>query len=251
MTDNLAADLRCLLQDQPAIAGLGGLDLTRIHTDAEALAAGLASLVPDPLARAQVQALAERVFAKAPPREAALDDLRATAERDIATGGMAPTLLFAHGFHGVLAYRLSRALWLDGQEPLALAVKTLFARILSIDIAPQARLGRRIWLDHGHGTVIGSTAELGDDVCLWHGVTLGSNLTDRGDRRHPRIGARVVIGANATILGGIEIGADAVIAAGAVVTRAVAPGETVAGPRAAQIVRRADGFRGFARPEGS
>ena len=100
---------------------------------------------------------------------------------------MAPTLLFAHGFHGVLAYRLSRALWLDGREPLALAVKTLFARILSIDIAPRARLGRWIWLDHGHGTVIGSTAELGDDVCLWHGVTLGSNLTDRGTGGTPEL----------------------------------------------------------------
>jgi serine O-acetyltransferase len=251
MPDDLATDLRHLLHDQPAVARLCGLDPATIHSDADALGSALAALVPDPAARAEVRRLATRVFAQAAPSEAALDDLRATAERDIGTGGMAPTLLHAHGFHGVLAYRLSRALWLDGQAPLAFATKTLFARILSIDIVPQARLGRRIWLDHGHGTVIGATAELGDDVCLWHGVTLGSNLSDRGDRRHPRIGDRVVIGANATILGGIEIGADAVIAAGAVVTRPVAPGETVVGPRASAIARRPDGFRGFARPEGS
>ena len=251
MTDNLAADLRRLLQDQPAVARLVGLDPATVHTDAEALAAALAGLVPDLAARAEVRLLATRVFAGDTPRQAALDDLRAAAERDIGTGGRAPTLLYAHGFHGLLAHRLSRALWLEGQVPLAIAIKTLFARILSIDIAPQAKLGQRIWLDHGHGTVIGATAELGDDVCLWHGVTLGSNLSDRGDRRHPRVGARVVIGAHATILGGIEIGEDAVIAAGAVVTRPVGSGETVAGPRAAPIARRADGFRGFARPEES
>jgi len=250
MPNNLASDLRRLLHDQPAVARLAGLEPDAIKTDSDALAAALAGLVPDPLARAEVKALVTRVFAAEAPRKAALDDLRATAERDIGTGGMAPTLILAHGFHGLLAYRLSRALWLDGQPAVAFAVKTLFARLLSIDIAPQALLGRRIWLDHGHGTVIGATAELGDDVCLWHGVTLGSNLTDRGERRHPRIGPRVVIGANATIIGGIEIGADAVIAAGAVVTRPVGPGETVVGPRATPMAKRADSFRGFAPPKG-
>jgi serine O-acetyltransferase len=250
MSDDIATDLRRLLREQPALARLGALDPAAIQTEACALAATLAGLVPDLQARAEVLAMGTRVFSQDGPREAALEDLQATAERDVGTGGMAPTLLFAHGFHGLLAYRLSRALWLDGQPSLAFGIKALFARLLSIDIAPQATLGRRTWLDHGHGTVIGATAELGDDVCLWHGVTLGSNLSDRGERRHPRIGARVVIGANATILGGIEIGADAVIAAGAVVTRPVGPGETVAGPRAAPIVKRPDGFRGFTRPEG-
>lgn len=246
----LVPTLRQLLRGQPALARVSGLEPATLHTEAEALSAVLGGLIPDNGVRAEVVDIARQVFGKnEAARTAALDDLRATSERDIGTGGMAPTLLFAHGYHGLLAYRLARALWLDGQPDLAQGIKTVFARLLSIDIAPQAQLGARIWLDHGHGVVIGSTAELGDDVCLWHGVTLGSNLSDRGERRHPRIGARVVIGANATILGGIDIGADAIIAAGAVVTRPVAPGETVAGPRATAIQKRADGFRGFAAPK--
>ncbi len=97
-----------------------------------------------------------------------------------------------------------------------------------VEIHPGATLGRRVVIDHGMGVVIGETAEVGDDVHMYHGVTLGGN-SPRPEKRHPTVGDRVVIGANATLLGDITIGDDARVGAGAVLTEDVPPGVTVTG----------------------
>lgn len=154
------------------------------------------------------------------------------------------------GFHILLAHRVANRLWLAGNRPLALAVKSS-ASHLGADIHPGARFGRSIFLDHGVGLVVGETAAVEDDVSLWHGVTLGSTLMESGDR-HPKIHRGAVIGAGATILGNIDIGEGAIIAAGSVVLRSVPPFTVQAG-NPAQLkpgYRHPFGYRAF-RQDGS
>ena len=174
----------------------------------------------------------------------ALEDLAATAARDLSTDP-ARVLLFAAGYQGLLSYRASRALFLSGRDTAAAAVKAILGRQLSVDIAPEADIGRRVWLDHGLGVVIGRTAIIEDDVSIWHGVTLGSNFVSMGDRRHPLICKGAVLGGHSIILGGIDIGENAVVAAGAIVTRSVPAGKTVYGPKATIRDRKPGSFSGF------
>ena len=184
----LIDDTAHLFQQEPALAALYGFAPQEVGTEAELLAAVLAGLVPDPTARNKVRDLANEAFADDPDALSfALDDLCATAERDLSTD-KARVLLFAPGFQGLLSYRVSRGLLCSGRDAAAAAVKALLGRQLSVDIAPEAQIGRRVWLDHGLGVVIGRTAIIEDDVSIWHGVTLGSNFVSMGDRRHPLIG---------------------------------------------------------------
>lgn len=132
------------------------------------------------------------------------------------------------GFHAVVFHRLSNWLWRHGFIVVARWVSN-FARILTlIEIHPAANIGRRLFIDHGAGVVIGETAEIGDDVTLYQGVTLGGTTVSRG-KRHPTLENGVIVGAGAKILGGFTVGAGARVGANAVVLHAVAPGEAVAG----------------------
>lgn len=140
---------------------------------------------------------------------------------------MLGTWMGGRGFHMLTAHRVAHGLWGRGEHALAMAMKTA-AAALGADIHPAARFGQGIFLDHGIGLVVGETAVVEDDVCLWHGVTLGSTLMQSGER-HPRIRRGAVLGAGATILGNIEVGEGAVIAAGSVVLSSVPPHTTVAG----------------------
>jgi serine O-acetyltransferase len=132
------------------------------------------------------------------------------------------------GFQALQLYRINHALWTDGQERFAVLMQNWGALGYAVDIHPQARIGSSVFLDHGIGVVIGSTAVVEDEANIWHGVTLGSTLTQAGDR-HPKVRRGVTIGAGATILGNIEIGEGAIVAAGSVVLRSVAPFTVVAG----------------------
>ena len=132
------------------------------------------------------------------------------------------------GFQALQLHRINHALWSEGQEQLAVLLQNWGALVYSMDIHPQARFGSAVFLDHGIGIVIGSTAVVEDGANIWHGVTLGSTLTQAGDR-HPKVRRNVTIGAGATLLGNIEIGEGAVIAAGSVVLRPVEPFTVVAG----------------------
>lgn len=234
----LCAAGAALVRREAPLRDLLGYDPGALDDDAALFAEVLARAVPEGPARGAARAIARRHFS-GPLGAIAAEDVAATARRDADPGGGIATLLFANGLHALLGHRLAHAVLGDGLTASALALKGHFLRAFGADIWPQARIGRRVWIDHGLGLVIGQTAVIEDDVSLWHGVTLGSNLVERGDARHPRLRRGCVIGAHAQLIGPVEIGAGAVVAAGAVVTGDVPPGALAVGARARLLEGRA------------
>ncbi|MGG5808439.1 serine O-acetyltransferase [Falsiroseomonas sp. CW058] len=157
-----------------------------------------------------------------------LELARAIRSRDPARPGWAEAIFCYAGLHAVLWHRLSHALWGLGLHALGRLSSHVARMLTGIEIHPGARIGRRLFIDHGMGVVIGETAEIGDDVLIYHGVTLGG-LSGQPGKRHPTIEDHVTIGAGAQVLGPIRIGRGARIGANAVVVNAVAPGCTVVG----------------------
>ena len=157
-------------------------------------------------------------------------------KRDPAARSSIEVLLCYPGLHAVLFHRLSHGLWTRGFYLPARILANLARFLTGIEIHPAAVIGRRLIIDHGMGVVFGETAEVGDDVYIYHGVTLGGTSSDRG-KRHPTIGNNVIVGAGAKILGGITIGDGARVGANAVVVQAVPPGVTVVGIPARPVER--------------
>ena len=155
-------------------------------------------------------------------------DLLAVLDRDPACERLIEPLLYFKGFHGLQTHRFAHLLIQQGRRDFALYLQSQASRVFSMDINPAARLGRGIFIDHGHALVIGETAVVGDNVSILHGVTLGGTGKKGGDR-HPKIGDGVMIGAGAEVLGNISIGECSRIAAGSVVLKDVPPRMTVAG----------------------
>jgi serine O-acetyltransferase len=155
-------------------------------------------------------------------------DIVATFDRDPATQRYIEPVLYYKGFHAVQTHRLAHWLWGKGRKDFAYYLQSRSSSVFQCDIHPAARIGRGIFLDHATGLVVGETAVIGDDVSILHGVTLGGSGKEVGDR-HPKIGYGVMIGAGAKILGNIEVGHCARIAAGSVVVKAVPNNVTVAG----------------------
>ncbi|HET6678511.1 MAG TPA: serine O-acetyltransferase [Nitrospira sp.] len=155
-------------------------------------------------------------------------DLKAVFDRDPAATSALEVVFTYAGFHALIAYRLSH--WLKSYGvPLVPRVISQVARWLTgIEIHPSARIGTGFFIDHGMGVVIGETAEIGDFVTLFQGVTLGGTGKERG-KRHPTLGNHVVVGAGAKILGGITIGDNVKIGANSVVLKNVAANSTVIG----------------------
>ena len=164
-------------------------------------------------------------------------DISAVFDRDPACERLIEPFLYFKGFHALQAHRLTHWLWGNGERDFALYLQSRTSEVFQTDIHPAARIGRGIFLDHATGLVVGETAVIGDDVSLLQDITLGGTGKDCGDR-HPKIGRGVMIGAGAKILGNIDIGEQARIAAGSVVLMPVPPGATVAGVPA-RIVRTA------------
>ncbi len=162
--------------------------------------------------------------------------IQAYRERDPAARSSAEVLLCYPGLHAVLWHRAAHGMWRRGMRLPARFTAHLGRFFTGIEIHPAARIGRRLIIDHGMGVVIGETAEIGDDVYLYHQVTLGGTSSQRG-KRHPTIGNGVIVGAGAKILGGITVGNGARVGANAVVVQAVAPGETVVGIPARPVER--------------
>jgi serine O-acetyltransferase len=160
--------------------------------------------------------------------EAFRADLMATADRDPATYRLIEPVLYYKGFHAIQTYRLSHWLWDKGRRDFALYLQSRSSAIFQCDIHPAAKIGRGIFLDHATGLVVGETAVIDDDVSMLHDVTLGGTGKQGGDR-HPKIRYGVMIGAGAKILGNIEVGHCARIAAGSVVVKRVPNNVTVAG----------------------
>jgi len=170
-------------------------------------------------------------------RRAAFEDIAAVMQRDPAARSVAEVIICYPGVHAIWLHRLAHALYRVRLFLLARIVSHISRQITGIEIHPGARIGRRVVIDHGMGVVIGETAIVADDVLLYQGVTLGGTSLNR-DRRHPTIGPRVVLGVGATVLGAIEVGEDARVGAGAVVTRPVDPGSVVVGVPAHPIAVR-------------
>ena len=157
-------------------------------------------------------------------------------QRDPAARSSAEVLLCYPGLHAVLWHKLAHGLWRRGLRLPARFSSHVGRWLTGIEIHPAARIGRRLVIDHGMGVVIGETAVVGDDVYLYHQVTLGGTSSERG-KRHPTVGNNVIVGAGAKILGDITIGDGARVGANAVVVQSVAPGETVVGIPARPVER--------------
>jgi len=155
-------------------------------------------------------------------------DLMATVDRDPATHRLIEPVLYYKGFHAIQTHRLMHWLWEKGRRDFALYLQSRSSAVFQCDIHPAAHIGRGIFLDHATGLVVGETAVIEDDVSLLHDVTLGGTGKEHEDR-HPKIRYGVMIGAGAKILGNIEVGHCARIAAGSVVVKAVPNNVTVAG----------------------
>ncbi len=153
------------------------------------------------------------------------NDINSVFERDPAARSTLEVLLCYPGLHAVWGHRVSRWLWTHDLKVLARWVSQLVRGFTGIEIHPGATIGERLFIDHGMGVVIGETAEIGSDVTLYHGVTLGGTSLNKG-KRHPTLGDRVVVGAGAKVLGNTVVGDDTRIGANAVVVKSV-PAESI------------------------
>lgn len=176
-------------------------------------------------------------------------DIRAARERDPAAPTALEVIFCYPGVHAVWGHRLAHWLWQRGARLLARAAAE-FTRILTgVDIHPGAVIGARVFIDHATGVVIGETAEVGDDVTIYHGVTLGGSGMV-GGKRHPTVGDRVIIGAGAKVLGPIKIGEDSRIGANAVVVKPVPPSAVVVGVPGLEAARSRGSQPRFAAHQG-
>lgn len=156
------------------------------------------------------------------------DHIRAIQREDPAAKNELEVLLCYPGLHAVLAHRISHWFYQHNRFVLARLISQIARFVTGIEIHPGAKIGRRLFIDHGMGVVIGETAELGDDILLYQGVTLGGTGNECG-KRHPTIGNGVVVGAGAKILGNITIGDHSKVGAGSVVVHSVPADSTVVG----------------------
>jgi serine O-acetyltransferase len=182
-----------------------------------------------------------------------LDDVDSVIERDPAARSRAEVILCYPGFHAVLFYRLANAAWRNKFYLLGRFLSNLGKIFTGVDIHPGAVIGRRLFIDHATGLVIGETAEIGDDVTLYHDVTLGGTSLNKG-KRHPTLENGVIIGAGAQVLGPIRVGAGARVGANAVVLSDVPAGATMVGIPARMVMQREEvgekEFRAYGTPSG-
>ena len=166
-----------------------------------------------------------------------LDDVDSVFARDQAARNRWEIVLTYPGLHAVWWHRVAHALWRRNWRLLARLISNVSRWLTGIEIHPGARIGRRFFIDHGMGVVIGETAEIGDDCTLYHGVTLGGTTWSEG-KRHPTLGDGVVVGAGAKILGPITIGAGARVGSNAVVLKDAPAGATLIGIPARMVEQR-------------
>jgi serine O-acetyltransferase len=164
------------------------------------------------------------------------DDVQSVLDRDPAARNVLEVLLCYPGLHAIWAHRLSHRLWKNGFKLIARWVSQVMRSITGIEIHPGATIGKNFFIDHGMGVVIGETAEVGNNVTLYHGVTLGGTSLNKV-KRHPTVEDHVVIGAGAKVLGAITIGAHSRIGANAVVVKSTPPDSVVVGIPGQVVVR--------------
>ena len=172
------------------------------------------------------------------------EEIAVVLERDPAARNAWEVITCYPGFHALLVHRLAHSLWRARLRWLARVVSHCGRFLTGIEIHPGAQIGRRFFIDHGMGVVIGETAEIGNDCTLYHGVTLGGTSWHKG-KRHPTLGNGVVLGAGAKVLGPITVGDGARIGSNAVVVKNVPPGATAIGIPARIVEKEADDHSGF------
>ncbi len=168
------------------------------------------------------------------------EDIDSIRQRDPAAHSWLEVVLCYPGLHAVFVHRLAHACWQRGFRVLGRFLSHLGKLFTGIEIHPGARIGRRLFIDHGTGVVIGETAVVGDDVTLYHGVTLGGTSLHQG-KRHPTLEDEVIVGSGAQVLGPLTVGRRARIGANAVVLTDVPPGVTMVGVPARAVLRRRQG----------
>ncbi len=168
------------------------------------------------------------------------EDIQAVFERDPAARSTLEVVLTYAGLHAIWGHRIAHKLWRAGWLTSARIVSQLTRFFTGIEIHPGARIGRGLFIDHGAGVVIGETCEIGDNVTIYQGVTLGGTGKEKG-KRHPTVGNNVIIATGAKVLGSFKIGDNSKIGAGAVVLQEVPPNSTVVGIKARIVVQ--DGKR--------
>ena len=166
------------------------------------------------------------------------DEIDATLARDPAARSRLEVALCYPGFHALTSHRLAHWLWKHGWLLAARFISHIGRVLTGIEIHPGARIGKRLFIDHGMGVVIGETAEIGDDCTLYQGVTLGGTSLDRGQKRHPTLGNGVIVSVHAQVLGPFRVGDGARIGAQAVVLSEVPEGATMVGIPAKPVARR-------------
>ena len=181
-----------------------------------------------------LQEIMQAVFAKEPIMAMVARDIQATVDRDSACDLYSSPFLYFKGFLSLQAYRAAHELWLQGRTSLALLLQHRISITFAVDIHPAAIIGSGVMIDHATGLVIGETAVIEDSVSIMQSVTLGGTGKDSGDR-HPKIRKGVLIGPGATILGNIDIGEGAMVAAASVVLKNVAAHKVVAGVPAVEV----------------
>lgn len=174
-------------------------------------------------------------------------DVQSVFERDPAARSSLEVLFLYPGLHALWGHRVAHWLWTHGLKWAGRAVSHVTRWLTGIEIHPGARIGDGFFIDHGMGVVIGETTEIGENVTLYHGVTLGGTSLNKG-KRHPTLGDRVVVGAGAKVLGAITIGDDSRIGANAVVVKSVPPNSVVVGIPG-QIIMRSQPHRPTDKPD--
>ena len=162
------------------------------------------------------------------------EDVRTALAKDPAATSAVTVALLYPGLHAVWGYRIAHALWERGFTFTARLLSQVVRALTGVEIHPAAEVGRRLFIDHGAAVVVGETAAIGDDVLMYHGVTLGGDSMRR-EKRHPTLEDGVTVGANATLVGDITVGEEATVGAGSVVVEAVPPETTVAGAPAEPV----------------
>lgn len=165
------------------------------------------------------------------------EDIQAVFDRDPAARNTLEVITTYPGIHALILHRVAHKLWQKQFKGSARAISALSRCVTGIEIHPGAKIGKRFFIDHGMGVVIGETAEIGDDVTLYHGVTLGGTTWNKG-KRHPTLEDGVVVGAGAKILGPFTVGKNAKIGSNAVVTKAVPANATAVGSSARFILKK-------------
>ena len=171
------------------------------------------------------------------------EDIACILERDPAARTRWEVLTCYPGLHALVFHRAAHWCWRQGLQWLARFISHIGRGLTGIEIHPAAQIGRRVFIDHGMGVVIGQMAEVHDDCTIYQGVTLGGTSLQKGAKRHPTLERGVIVGANASILGGFIVGAGARVGSGAVVTKAVPSGATAVGNPARIILGQSESER--------